>query len=188
MGKRTGYAPLWMLFAALWLAVAPRAESGGSEPDTDDVGFVSFGLGTASDGPAGIVSLNFSRGDLFYGARLTTSEEFELFGPDPHQSDKDVAVLVGACFRGRMSFVSAATGLGFVESVRRGRLLSDGEWLAGGDRYERIDRSGVAVPIDLKAMFHGRHWGLGLNIFAAMGHRGFTGVALVVQAGRLGVP
>jgi hypothetical protein len=37
-----------------------------------------------------------------------------------------------------------------LESVRRGRLISSGGWFESA-RYERIDRGGVSLPVDLKA-------------------------------------
>ncbi len=127
----------------------------------------------------------FSRGDFFYGARLSTSSEFEILGPDPPLSDRDYALLAGGCMRSRRGFASAAIGIGFTESVRRGRLISPGGWFESG-RYERIDRGGVSLPVDLKATVHGRHLGLGLNVFGEIGHDGFFGVALILQAGQLG--
>src|SRR5262249_19842218 len=146
------------------LLCGPWSERGmASEPDAGDVGFLALGVGMGSTGPAGVASLNFSRGNFFYGARVAGAEEFTLFGPEPALSDKDVSLLVGVCSRTRTSFFSAAAGLGVMESVRRGRFLSSGGFLEGS-LFERIDRSGPALPFDVKATMHGRAFGIGVNL------------------------
>jgi hypothetical protein len=170
---------------ALLLGTPSKGRCGGSDVDVEDVGFAAAGLGFGSQGVAGVLSLNFSHRDFFYGARASTTTEFNIFGPRPDQSDTDYAVLVGRCVRTRNGFASAASGIGLTQSVRRGRPISPGGWFDLGD-YERIDRTAVGLPVDLKATLHAGSFGLGVNVFAELRpHGSFAGVVLMLQAGKL---
>lgn len=169
----------------LLLAAASDGRCEGSKSGAGDVVFASAGVGGGSQGLAGVVSLNFSRGRLFYVLRMSRTEEFSIFGPSPIQSDTDYAVLVGRSSRSRRSVKSAAVGIGLVRSVRRGALIQEGFWFFG-PQHERLDRVTVGLPIDLKATANVRGIGIGVNLFGNLNTKGsFAGVALTLQLGKL---
>jgi hypothetical protein len=171
--------------AALLLGTPSKGRCGGSDVDVEDIGFAAAGVGLGSQGIAGVLSLNFSHREFFYGARVSTTTEFDIFGPRPDQSDTDYAVLVGRCVRTRYGFASAASGIGLTTSIRRGRLLWSGGWFESAE-YERIQRMAAGLPIDLKATLHARSFGLGVNVFAELRpHGSFAGAVLMLQAGKL---
>jgi len=175
---------LFGLAGWLWLGAPSDARCDGLERRPEDVGFASVGLGAGSRAMAGVASLNFSHRDLLYGLRASTVSEFNIFGPAPDESDTDYALLVGKCSHGHHRFASAATGIGLVRSVRRGRLVHPPGWFFGGE-YERLDRTTVGLPLDVKASLNASAVGIGLNLFGNLNTRGnFAGVALTLQLGR----
>jgi hypothetical protein len=167
----------------LGLVTSGRCEA--SESDSQDVAFASGGLGPGSRTMTAVVSLNLSRGSLFYVLRASTVSEFNIFGPSPDESDTDYAVLVGKCSRNPHLFSSAAVGIGFVRSIRRGTLIEQGDWFAGS-RYEKVERVTIGLPIDLKTSVNLWGIGVGLNLFANWNPRGsFAGLAFTLQLGKL---
>jgi hypothetical protein len=157
--------------------------SGRCDIGEPSVAFVAAGAGIGFGGVAEVVSLNVSRGRLIYIARWSRTEEFLIFGPYPAESDTDYGVLVGWSSRSRRHVSSAAVGLGVVKSVRRGELLEPG-WF--GDRYDRLDRTTLGVPIDLKTTANLGPVGVGVNMFGNVNAKGsFAGLALTVQLGKM---
>jgi hypothetical protein len=112
------------------MLLGAASNAAGEQADSKTVGFASAGLGAGSKGIAGVISMNFSRGSLYYGARMSSTAEFDIFGPTPALSDTDFALLVGRSGRSGHGFVSASTGIALAHSVRRGTLIEQGYWFA----------------------------------------------------------
>jgi len=173
-------------FVALVLLIgASSGWAGTSKPDAADVAFASAGIGFGSQGVGGALSLNFSRGDLVFVLRMSTTEEFDIFGPSPALSDTDYAVLAGKRFGRGRRLDSLAAGVALVRSVRRGVLVERPGWFGGG-RYEKLDSLTVGLPIDVKTTLNFKVVGVGLNMFGNLNPKGsFAGLALTLQLGKL---
>jgi len=171
--RRAGFFVGFIVLAAL-----PAAHAG-------EVGFASGGVGFGSQSLGAVASLNFSRGRLVYVLRASTTSEFNLFGPSPDHSDTDYAAMIGKWSGGPRSYLSVATGLSVVHSVRRGAMIEAPYWFSGGS-YEKLDRVTVGLPVDFKASFNVGPVGLGVNMFANLNPKGsFAGLAVTMQLGKL---
>jgi hypothetical protein len=162
--------------------VLGAAATGRCEGGSGTVAFAAAGAGIGSGGVAGVVSLDVHRGRLVYIARCSRVEEFQIFGPSPTETDTDYGVLVGKSSSGHR-IASAAVGLALVKSIRRGDLIERG-WF--GDRYQKLERVTVGLPVDLKATVNAGPVGIGADIFGNINANGiFWGAALTVQLGKM---
>jgi hypothetical protein len=173
-----------LMACGLGVCLVLGAPTGGRcEGGSGTVAFAAAGAGIGSGGIAGVASLDVHCGRLVYIARWSRVEEFEIFGPSPVETDSDYGVLVGKSLRSGRRVASAAVGLALVKSVRRGEVIERG-WF--GDRYQRLERVTVGLPVDLKATVNAGPVGIGADIFGNVNPNGtFWGAALTVQFGKM---
>lgn len=149
-----------------------------------DLVFASGGLGGGSRGLARFASLTFIRGSTVFSVRASMMYEFSIFGPSPSESASDVGLLFGRALRkGRVASYAAA-GIGYVHTVRRGRLISDPPFF--GREHERIETRTIGIPVDLRLTVNAKGVGIGLSLFGNVNREdSFAGAALTLQLGRV---
>lgn len=166
------------------LALAGLLAVGSPPAQAQNRVFATAGLGAGSPGVAWNLSLHVSRGRWMSLVRASASEEFQILGPSPVESVRDVAVLLGFASSSEKSLSYVTLGVGTVRSVRRGKLLSEG--FLFGPHHERIEESSIGIPFEIGALRRGSHAGFGVKLFGELsGAGGFVGVALTVGVGKL---
>jgi hypothetical protein len=173
--------PVYQAFRQAILVAAVMVAGGTRAAYAEDLWFVSGGVGGGRVGFALLGSANVVRGRTVFGARTSTLQEFEIFGPTPVESATDAGLLVGrgSAKGSRLSY--AALGIGYVHTVRRGRRL-----VPNGSEYERIDTRTIGIPVELRATLNASVVGMGVCLFGNLNRKdSFVGAALTVQLGTL---
>lgn len=170
---------IWaLLTVSLALGPARQASAG-------DLVYVSAGGGPSDGGIGGLLSLSVVRESRVLGFRIATSQEFEIFGPVPSEGSSDYAFLIGKASRGRFHLSTVTTGIAWVQTVERGRVIQPGVWFFG-PVHERIERHTIGVPFDVATSVHLQGVGLGLHLFGNLNTaRSFGGLAVSVQLGKV---
>jgi len=173
------------LILALSAAARPstaqmRAEAGGEGSPLGVSG--SFGLGPATHGFGGLLSLGLSTAAGEFVLRAAAAEEFAIFSTP--ESSEDFALLYGRRVTGDKTFLRIAAGPGLARTVRPGSAESC--YLIFCE-YDKIETSRLGLALQLEAIWALSQWfGLGLDAFGNVNSdASFVGLTLGVHLGRL---
>jgi hypothetical protein len=149
--------------------------------------YVTLSAGGSSRGLAGCASASMEKGPLVVSLRMAGKSELDILGPTPAEKVTDYGVLLGGVARGRYVSLSAEFGVSMFDSVRRGKLLSDGgDCIMCSGTYEAVRKTGVGIPFAATLTFHGAYAGGGLSLFGNANQAfSYVGVGLSFSGGIL---
>jgi hypothetical protein len=152
------------------------------EGPADSGVFGTFGLGVASAGVGGLLSLSLHRSRNVFILRTSGASEFTLFGSS--DSSEDYALLFGRVRDGRSDWARAAVGPAVVRTRRRGQGSGCSGFFCSGDT-ESTTTVGLALQADVVWAL-GPAVGLGLTAFGSVNPQmSYGGLALGLHLGRV---
>jgi len=125
----------------------------------------SFGLGYTFAGPTFGLGFTYETRNQILMFRYLKGDEiqFSIFGPDrlaPNKQLREIALLYGLNFPQRKGIVYLAGGIGYIDVVKRGDLIS-------GNQYEAVEMSSFGFALDAGTRMQlGQYWGIGVSIFS----------------------
>jgi hypothetical protein len=171
-----------LMAASLAPAVAQDVVSRPAVDAADGVEvFGTLGLGVASEGVGGVLSLSRHSSRNVFGLRASGASEFEILSPS--DSAEDYALLFGRVHAGRGGWVRAAIGPAVVRARRFGRGY-DCSWFVCSS-YEEQSTTTLGLALQTDAVWAlGRTVGLGLTGFGSVNpEMSYAGLALALHLG-----
>jgi hypothetical protein len=149
--------------------------------------YATFVAGGAGGGLAGFASASVEKGPFVVSLRMAGMSELNILGPTPTENVTDFGALVGGVARGEYVSLSAEVGISMVDSVKRGKLLSDGgDCIICAGTYEAVGKTGVGVPFAVTLTLHGAHGAGDLSVFGNINHAySYVGVGVGFSVGML---
>lgn len=144
---------------------------------------VSAGFGASTMTFAGIASITYDLGNIFFGLRAD-----EVFDASDMREDiraDEYAIIFGMSMNYQLGHLGFGTGISNVKDFSPGTPIT-----FGGShivRYEKIEHSTIGLPIHFEAFFTPvRFFGIGVILFANINSsQSFGGFCLCIQFGKL---
>jgi hypothetical protein len=140
-------------------AVASQAQDNNADASVyREAYWATFGIGTSRSGPCIFFSLSYANKSNLFTLRYLTADEFRFNVAgrydEPAQRLREVGFLYGRPYRNQALVLSLSAGLGYVEAVDRGRMISFND-------YERVDISTLCLPFEATFRFEVGLFGIG---------------------------
>lgn len=163
-------------------AAAAQAPAGTSRTDPPVLLSGSFGIGAATHGFGGRLSLGLGTTGGEFVLRTAAAEDLNIFGPVT--SSEDVALLYGRRVRGGRGWVRFAAGPGFAHSERPGDAQSCYLFFC---EYGKIVSNDLGLGLQVDAVWAPSRWfGIGLGAFGNVNSgTSFVGATANLHLGRL---
>jgi hypothetical protein len=147
----------------------------------------SLGIGVGTMDIGGVASFTYDFTGQFLSIHTVATDEFKLFGDNPVERIGDIGILYGVSTQWSKWYASAGTGVSYVHSVNRGKLIRRSNEMFGADDYEEISRSTVGLPIQVEiSVAPFPFLGVAIIGFANINNiKAYGGITFCIQIGKL---
>ena len=175
------------IFSLLFSQVDSTSNAGDLQKTSYSLYKLSLGIGVGTMDIGGVVSFTYDFTDQFLSIHAVATDEFKLFGDNPVERIGDIGILYGISTRWSKWYASVGTGVSYVHSATRGKLIRSSNETFGADEYEEISRTTVGLPIQVEisgATFP--FFGAAIIGFANINSiKTYGGITICIQIGKL---